>query len=262
MIDWEAAVPPQTNSSISVRASASSFRPGRFDSIELLVDALGVLHERLKERHPRRPRTRTRRMNTRWLCLRPPEHLDEEERNALQRVLGDDPPLAGAHALMQRFRQVVRDRDLAGLNRRLGDAVTSELAPFVGFTRGIAVDRDAVDAAFTSPWSTGPVEGHVHKIKLLNRQAFGRAGLPCCALACCRRHNQTPPPRSVLTGTGTRSPGLRKSRFSMFDDTMSGREALQLCVQPQQVQDRANIRVSDATLVADACSRRSAAWRA
>jgi len=28
------------------------------------------------------------------------------------------------------------------------------------------------------PWSTGQVEGHVHRIKLLQRQAYGRAGLP------------------------------------------------------------------------------------
>jgi transposase len=133
---------------------------------------------RARRRHPRKQRSRTRRMNTRWLCLRPPEQLDEEERAALHRVLDEDLPLATAHALMQRFRQVVRDRDLLGLERWLADAASSELPPFVGFTRGIATDRAAVDAAFTLPWSTGPVEGHVHKIKLLKRQAFGRAGLP------------------------------------------------------------------------------------
>jgi transposase len=133
---------------------------------------------RARGRHPRRQRSRTRRMNTRWLCLRPPEQLDEEERAALQRVLDEDPPLATAHALMQRFRQVIRDRDLVGFERWLADAAASELPAFVGFTRGIAADRAAVDAAFTLPWSTGPVEGHVHKIKLLKRQAYGRATLP------------------------------------------------------------------------------------
>jgi transposase len=79
---------------------------------------------------------------------------------------------------MQRFRQVVHDRDLAGLDRWLADAAASDLPPFVGFTRGIAADRAAIDAAFTLPWSTGQVEGRVHKIKLLKRQAYGRAGLP------------------------------------------------------------------------------------
>ena len=97
-------------------------------------------------------------MNTRWLCLRPPEQLDDEERRALQHVLDEDPPLATAHALMQRFRKVVRDRDVAGLTTWLTDAANSELPSFVGFTRGIAADRDAVIAAFTQPWSTGPVE--------------------------------------------------------------------------------------------------------
>jgi transposase len=133
---------------------------------------------RARVRHPRKQPSRTRRMNTRWLCLRPPEQLDEQEREALQRVLDEDPPLAAAHALMQRFRQVVRDRDLLGLDHLLTDATSSELPPFVGFTRGIATDRTTVNAAFTLPWSTGPVEGHVHKIKLLKRQAFGRAALP------------------------------------------------------------------------------------
>jgi transposase len=117
-------------------------------------------------------------MHTRWLCLRPPERLYDEEHEALQRVLAEGPPLAAAHALMQRFRQVVRDRDLAGLHRWLEDAASSELPPFVGFTRGIAADRDAVEAAFIQPWSAGPVEGHVHKLKLLRRAVYGRASLP------------------------------------------------------------------------------------
>jgi transposase len=117
-------------------------------------------------------------MNTRWLCLRPPEQSDDEERNALQRVLYEDPPLATAHGLMHRFRKLVRDRDVTGLENWLTDAANSELPPFVGFTRGIAADRAAVIAAFTQTWSTGLVEGHVHKIKLLNRAAHGRAGLP------------------------------------------------------------------------------------
>jgi len=27
------------------------------------------------------------------------------------------------------------------------------------------------------PWSNGPVEGHVHRLKLLKRQGYGRASL-------------------------------------------------------------------------------------
>ena len=67
-------------------------------------------------------------MSTRWLVLRPPEQLDEEERAALQRVLDHDLPLANANALLQCFRQVVRDRDLLGLDRWLVDAASSQIA--------------------------------------------------------------------------------------------------------------------------------------
>ncbi|WP_406529213.1 transposase [Streptomyces sp. I8-5] len=38
-------------------------------------------------------------------------------------------------------------------------------------------DRDAVIAGRTLLWSSGVVEGHVNRIKMLKRQMFGRAGL-------------------------------------------------------------------------------------
>jgi transposase len=37
-------------------------------------------------------------------------------------------------------------------------------------------DLGAVRAGLTEEWSNGPVEGFVHKLKLLKRQGYGRAG--------------------------------------------------------------------------------------
>ena len=34
-----------------------------------------------------------------------------------------------------------------------------------------------MQAALTEPWSTGPVEGHINRLKLIKRQMFGRAKL-------------------------------------------------------------------------------------
>ncbi|WP_063835452.1 ISL3 family transposase [Streptomyces sp. NRRL S-118] len=42
---------------------------------------------------------------------------------------------------------------------------------------GIDRDRDAVIAGLTLPWSSGVVEGHINRIKMLKRQMFGRAGI-------------------------------------------------------------------------------------
>jgi hypothetical protein len=36
---------------------------------------------------------------------------------------------------------------------------------------------EAVKAGLTVPWSNGPVEGHITRLKLLKRQMFGRASL-------------------------------------------------------------------------------------
>ncbi|WP_370517077.1 transposase [Micromonospora sp. HM134] len=41
--------------------------------------------------------------------------------------------------------------------------------------RGFAGGRDAVVAGLTQPWSSGPVEGQVNRIKTIKRQMYGRA---------------------------------------------------------------------------------------
>ena len=52
----------------------------------------------------------------------------------------------------------------------------AEHSPLVAFARHLHRDKDAVLAALRLPWSNGMVEGHVHRLKLLKRQMYGRAG--------------------------------------------------------------------------------------
>uniref|UniRef100_UPI0024539F0D transposase n=1 Tax=Nocardia wallacei TaxID=480035 RepID=UPI0024539F0D len=51
----------------------------------------------------------------------------------------------------------------------------TDLAALHSFVRGMRRDLDAVTAEFTMPWNSGPVEGHVNRIKTIKRQMFGRA---------------------------------------------------------------------------------------
>jgi transposase len=44
------------------------------------------------------------------------------------------------------------------------------------FAEGIRRDEAAVLAAVTEPWSNGPVEGHVNRLKTIKRQMYGRDG--------------------------------------------------------------------------------------
>jgi transposase len=150
---------------------------GSTASRSLLAQALQPWRPPRPPRPPQGARPRPRRLSVRWLCLRPPEQLDADEQTALQQLLAEDPELAAGHALLQRFRQVVANRDRGALEHWLADAQASHLPPFVSLVCGIERDRAAVDAALSMPWSNGPVEGHVHRVKLIKRQGYGRAKL-------------------------------------------------------------------------------------
>ena len=49
------------------------------------------------------------------------------------------------------------------------------LSAFATFVRVVRADIEAVRAAFTLEWSNGPTEGHVNRLKFVNRQGYGRA---------------------------------------------------------------------------------------
>jgi transposase len=54
-------------------------------------------------------------------------------------------------------------------------AQASGLPELVEFARGIVRDQDAVAAALRYAWSNGLTEGHVNRLKLIKRTAYGRA---------------------------------------------------------------------------------------
>lgn len=123
----------------------------------------------------RRGRPRVKRVNIRWLCLRPPDQLDDDERNALDEILSEDERLNGGYQLLQRFRRLIARRSVRDLERWVEDAISSGLRPFVSLAHGIQSDYAAVVNGLKLPWSTGPVEGTATKVKLIKRAGFGRA---------------------------------------------------------------------------------------
>jgi transposase len=70
------------------------------------------------------------------------------------------------------FFRLVRSRDLAAWPQWFERAKHTALR---GFASSLLRDQHAVEAALTLPWSNGPVEGHVHRLKLIKRQMYGRA---------------------------------------------------------------------------------------
>ncbi len=72
---------------------------------------------------------------------------------------------------------MLRERDAARLDEWLELAATSDFPELRRFANGIHRDYAAVRAACELPWSQGPVEGQITRLKLLKRQMYGRAKL-------------------------------------------------------------------------------------
>lgn len=152
---------------------------GYHGSYSLLMQALSTWRDPRPPPDPasrrRRGRPRVKRVNVRWLCLRPPEQLEPHECIALHDILNDDERLAAGYELLQRFRRLINRHSVRDLIQWLADAAESGLRPFASLAHGIQADYAAVVNGLTLPWSTGPVEGTVTRVKLLKRQGYGRA---------------------------------------------------------------------------------------
>ncbi len=113
--------------------------------------------------------------NVAALFMRHEEKLSEEQEGYLGRLCDADEALADTRRLTQEFAEMVRRLEGEDLDGWLKDAEESCSTAMRSFAAGLRKDLDAVRAGLTEKWSNGPVEGFVHKLKLLKRQGYGRA---------------------------------------------------------------------------------------
>lgn len=85
--------------------------------------------------------------------------------------------MAGAIGLAQDFCAIVRQRQADRFDDWLARAIASGVTPLRRFAMGLRADYEAVKAGLRLPWSTGPVEGHINRLKMLKHQMFGCAKL-------------------------------------------------------------------------------------
>jgi len=112
-----------------------------------------------------------------WLVLRRAEQRTTAETQQLAQLHVQSAELAEAITLAQDFATLVRQRQPQALDAWLQRATTSAPETMRRFALGLYEDYAAVKAGVTLPWSSGPVEGHINRLKMLKRQMFGRARL-------------------------------------------------------------------------------------
>jgi transposase len=103
--------------------------------------------------------------------------LTADEHRLRQRLLATAPEVEQAHGAISAFRQLLRDRDASALVPWLTQAATNPVREVRTFAASIRKDQAAVQAALDYPWSSGRVEGHITRIKLVKRQMYGRGSL-------------------------------------------------------------------------------------
>jgi transposase len=109
------------------------------------------------------------------LFLRRPDDLKPAQQRVLNRLCALDATIATAYRLAQDFAAIVRERRNERLDAWVADATQAEVKHLRRFALGLQ-DDPAVRAGLSEAWSNGQTEGQVHKLKLVKRQMYGRAG--------------------------------------------------------------------------------------
>jgi transposase len=111
------------------------------------------------------------------VVLKPPQKRTDADTQLLAHLERQHYDLAEAIGLAQDFGVIMRQRQADRFDAWLTRAVASGVVPLQRFAAGLRADYEAVKAGLGLPWSNGPVEGHINRLKMLKRQMFGRAKL-------------------------------------------------------------------------------------
>lgn len=112
-----------------------------------------------------------------WLLLLDPARLDQQEQQTLS-SLRQESILNVTYELAQQFMTMVKQRNAQPLNAWLLACQTSGISELDNFAKGLQKERSALQAALALPYSNGPIEGKINKLKYIKRAMYGRGGFP------------------------------------------------------------------------------------
>ncbi|WP_280275299.1 transposase [Nocardia wallacei] len=109
-----------------------------------------------------------------WIMTNP-DTIAPADQTSLGAILAASPELAALIGHVRAFATIMTERRGRDLERWMAAVDADDQPALHSFVRGLRRDQDAVTAGLTMAWSSGAVEGHVNRIKMLKRQMFGRA---------------------------------------------------------------------------------------
>ena len=135
-----------------------------------------------------------------WLFVCQPEKLDQIQQEELMLIRQASPSAETAYGLAQAFMQMIREHTGQQLDTWVSSVEASHLPELKSFARGIQQDKAAVLAGLSLPWSQGPLEGHVNRLKLIKRSMYGRAKLALLRARVLHVAEKEPTRATILAG--------------------------------------------------------------
>lgn len=107
------------------------------------------------------------------LLVRDKAHLGTREKAAVK-LMVKVPQLGQLVALTARFKSALLQQQPDQMATWSTDVEASDFTSLKNFAAGLRKEWDALMAACSSPFSNGPTEGAVNRLKLIKRQMYGR----------------------------------------------------------------------------------------
>ena len=139
-------------------------------------DQARFLHDQERGMNPSQLRTHYSSGRIAALLMKVPPQLTTAQRRHLGAFLRFCPQAHRLRQLAFQFRALVRWRRAGKLTSWLERATTSGFHGVAQFAKTLSRDLQSIELAIETPWSNGPLEGHINRLKAIKRQMYGRAG--------------------------------------------------------------------------------------
>ena len=107
-----------------------------------------------------------------WLLKLSDEERTPEQKRYLAALAEVWPEVRELERLAREFIRFFREKDASTIGTWIREA---ERTPLRRFALGLFSDLRAIRGAIELPWSNGPTEGHINRLKTLKRSMYGRA---------------------------------------------------------------------------------------
>jgi transposase len=111
------------------------------------------------------------------LCLSKQQDRRATDQALLAHLLRLNPVMPHTYHQVQAFCRMVRQHHSDDFDAWIMAVQHTGEKELWAFAKGLLKDEAAVRAGLSQGWSNGPTEGFIHRLKLLKRQAYGRAGV-------------------------------------------------------------------------------------